>query len=67
MKTNELMKKINAYKLPELQKEISAAKKDLALKYLDVRAGKSDNYTLVSAKKREIARMLTVLNEKQGE
>lgn len=67
MKKPDMIKKIKNFKNSELEVETAKAKSELKLLYLEVRAGKVDNYSKVSAKRKEIARMLTIKAKKIGE
>ncbi|OQA02986.1 MAG: 50S ribosomal protein L29 [bacterium ADurb.Bin400] len=65
MKTTEEIKKIRSMSQDELVKELKSAQKKLSLESLKVQAGKSGNYSVISNTRKTVARIQTILNEKE--
>jgi ribosomal protein L29 len=66
MKNTEELKNLRTLDTDKLQKELLDAKKTHVNENLRVKAGKLDNYSLISKSKKKIARISTIINEKLG-
>lgn len=67
MKKQDFMKKIEKFSKSEIADEVIKAKKELNVLYLEIRAGKSDNYSKVSIRRKDVARLLTIKSQNSGE
>lgn len=65
MKNTESLKKYRAMKIDDLKKELKAVQKEHALCSLKVGAGKEDNFSQISKLSKNIARINTLLLEKE--
>jgi len=65
MKNAEDIKKYRAMKEADLLAEINKAEREQTLASLKVKAGKEADLSCVSKKRKNIARMKTILTEKQ--
>lgn len=66
MKQIEETKKIRAMKLDDLEKEVKKAEREYALTNLKVKAGKQSDFSAVSKLRKNVARMKTIIIEKQS-
>ncbi|MFA7243748.1 MAG: 50S ribosomal protein L29 [Patescibacteria group bacterium] len=62
MKKTEELKRIKNMKDTEILAEIAKARKEIAVKSLSVKAGKSSNHAQISDNKKKLARLLTIKN-----
>lgn len=67
MKTIEENKKLREMKDAELQKELEEMTRKSALLSLSVKAGKAKDFSAVSKIKKTVARINTIIREKQAE
>lgn len=67
MKTTEDIKKYRAMTKEQLEKELTVLEHSAMTNKLRVAAGKLDNFSLVCKAKKNIARVETIINEKDGE
>ena len=65
MKNSENLKKYRNMKLTDLKSELKAQQKEHALYSLKVGAGKEDNFSKISKLSKNIARINTILLEKE--
>jgi len=65
MKNTESLKKYRAMRIEDLKKELKAVQKEHALCSLKVGAGKEDNFSQISKLSKNIARIKTLLMEKE--
>lgn len=63
MKISETLNKYKAMKQSEIDKEITGKNREIAILRLEVAAKKNKNYSAISKKKKEIARLLTIKNQ----
>ncbi len=63
MKRNQL-KEARSRKIEELKKDLDEAKRNLAKTKLELLSGKNKNMRAVSLLRKDIAQLLTILNEK---
>lgn len=66
MKITEEIKNLRSLDVEKLEKELHETKKKLLEENLKVKAGKLDNYSLISKSKKKAARISTIINEKMG-
>lgn len=66
MKITEEIKNLKSLGQEQLEKELLETKKKLMQDSLRVKAGKLDNYSVISKNKKKIARISTIINEKLG-
>lgn len=67
MKIKEDIKKLKNMDASKLQAELLDAEKKFATTSLKVKAGKEQNYSLISKYRKEVARIKTLINEKISE
>ena len=65
MKNTEILKKYRVMKEIELKKELKAVQKEHAMCSLKVGAGKEDNFSQIKKLSKNIARINTLLLEKE--
>jgi ribosomal protein L29 len=66
MKITEEIKNLRSLDIEKLEKELYETEKKLLEENLKVKAGKLDNYSLISKSKKKVARISTIINEKMG-
>ena len=64
MKNNEEITRLKNLDLTKLETELSSMQKKACELILKIKAGKEDNFSEVKKAKKNIARVLTVINEK---
>ena len=67
MKTNETLKALRAKTLAELDTDLKAKKSELFNLRFQLATGQLQNTAAISACKRDIARVKTIIREKQAE
>lgn len=65
MKKTENLKKYRAMKIEDLEKELKAIRRENLHYSLKVGAGKEDNFSQISTLRKNIARIKTLLMEKE--
>lgn len=65
MKRIDELKKYRAMTQPEIVAELKSAQKKLTLESLQVSAGKSENYAALSAMRKTVARLNTLISAEE--
>jgi ribosomal protein L29 len=61
------LKKYRKMTIRKLRKELEKAQKELSELQFDIRVGKAKDYDSIRQQKKEVARILTVLNEEEDQ